>query len=217
MRTKSAIKNLLGEPGVRTRFPMSESLNRWEDFLNPEILKTKLISASIYLAAFEILKDSIIERIETFFSDGFGPQGNILSPDYTIQVKSRHKSKVKASLEWLKEQGAITNEDIEVFDNIRESRNEVAHEMPNLLGGDSSVNFGQQFERMVALLKKVEVWWIVNFELAIDPDSRDAEIDQSGIIPGPLLTLQLMLEIALGDPEKAFYYYDEFRKQNNSS
>jgi len=91
---------------------MSESSRRWEDFLNPEILKTKLISASIYLAAFEILKASIIERIETFFTDGFGPQGNILSPEYAVEVKSRHKSKVRASLEWLKAQEAITAEDI---------------------------------------------------------------------------------------------------------
>ncbi|MBN7769829.1 hypothetical protein KUV44_17620 [Marinobacter daepoensis] len=196
---------------------MSESSRRWEDFLNPEILKTKLISASIYLAAFEILKDSIIERIETFFTDGFGPQGNILSPEYETEVKSIHKSKVRASLEWLKEQEAITAEDIEAFDKIRESRNEVAHEMPNLLGGESSVDFAQQFERMVALLRKIEVWWIVNFELAINPDFQDAEIDEDGIIPGPLLTLQLMLEIALGDPEKASYYYDEFRKRSNKS
>ncbi|MBJ7278541.1 hypothetical protein JHC43_18835 [Marinobacter salarius] len=36
---------------------MSDSTRNWEDFLNPEILKTKLISASIYLAAFEILKE----------------------------------------------------------------------------------------------------------------------------------------------------------------
>ncbi|MBJ7277366.1 hypothetical protein JHC43_12850 [Marinobacter salarius] len=161
-------------------------------------------------------QESIIERIETFFTDDFGPQGNVLSPEYETEVRSRHKSKVKASLEWLREHEAITTEDIEVFDKIRESRNEVAHEMPNLLGGESSVNFAQQFERMVALLRKIEVWWIVNFELAIDPDFRDAEIDEDGIIPGPLLTLQLMLEIALGDPEKASYYYDEFRKRSKN-
>lgn len=196
---------------------MRESSRRWEDFLNPEILKTKLISASIYLAAFEILKDSIIERIETFFTDGCGPQGNILSPKYETEVKSRHKSKVRASLEWLKEQEAITAEDIEAFDKIRESRNEVAHEMPNLLGGESFVKFAQQFEQMVALLRKIEVWWIVNVELDINPDFRDAVIDEDGIIPGPLLTLQLMLEVALGDPDKASYYYDEFRKRSNKS
>lgn len=196
---------------------MSESSRRWEDFLNPEILRTKLISASIYLAAFEILKASIIERIETFFTDGFGPQGIILSPEHETEVKSRHKSKVRASLEWLQEQEAISAEDIKAFDEIRESRNEVAHQIPKLLGGESSINFAHQFERMVALLRKIEVWWIVNFELAINPDFRDTEIDAEGIIPGPLLTLQLMLEIALSDPDKASYYYDEFQKRSNKS
>lgn len=196
---------------------MIGSSRSWEDFLNPEILRAKLITASIYLAAFEILKGSIIERIESFFTDGFGPQGKILSPEYEAEVKSRHKSKVRASLEWLKEKEAITAEDIEVFDKIRDFRNEVAHEMPSLLGGEGSVNFAQQFEWMVALLRKIEVWWVVNFELAINPDFRDVEIDEDGIIPGPLLTLQLMFEIALGDPEKESYYCDEFRKRSKKS
>lgn len=196
---------------------MTDSSNQWEDFLNPEILKTRLISASIYLAAFEVLKDSIVGRIETFFSDGFGPQGHVFSTEYEVEIKSKHKSKVRASLEWLKEQEAITDEDIEAFDKIRQSRNEVAHEMPKFLGGENSVNFVQQFDLMVALLRKIEVWWIVNLELAINPDLHDAEIDEGGIIPGALLTLQLMLDIALGDPEKASYYYDEFRKQFDKS
>lgn len=45
---------------------MDNSSTRWEDFLNPDVLRPKLISASIYLAAFELLKDAIIERIEDF-------------------------------------------------------------------------------------------------------------------------------------------------------
>lgn len=192
---------------------MSELSKKWEEFLNPETLKTKLILASIYLAAFEILKGSVIGRIETFFTDGFGPQGNILSPEYAVEVESKHKSKVRASLEWLKEQGAITSEDIEVFDKIREARNEVAHEMPSLLSGDNPVDFIQQLEQMVVLLRKIEVWWIMNFELAINSDFREAEIDEDRIMPGPLLALQLILEIALEDSEKASYYYDEFRKR----
>src|ERR1039458_385518 len=34
----------------------------WEEFLTPEILRNKLISASLYLAAFEMLKDSVVGR-----------------------------------------------------------------------------------------------------------------------------------------------------------
>lgn len=87
--------------------------------------------------------------------------------------------------------------------------------MPKFLVGDSAVNFSRQFQLMVELLRKIEVWWIVNFEISISPEFCDAEVDENGIIPGPLMTLQIMLDIALGDPEKASAYYDELRKQRS--
>ena len=39
-----------------------------EDFLNPEILRPKLIVASIYITAFELLKSTIVERIRSFYT-----------------------------------------------------------------------------------------------------------------------------------------------------
>ena len=122
---------------------------------------------------------------------------------------------MRASLEWLKGHDAISNQDIDDFNSIRVCRNEVAHEMPKFLVGDSAVNFSRQFQLMVELLRKIEVWWIVNFEISISPEFCDAEVDENGIIPGPLMTLQIMLDIALGDPEKASAYYDELRKQRS--
>lgn len=142
---------------------MDNSSTRWENFLNPDVLRPRLISASIYLAAFELLKDAIIERIEDFFTDSYGPKGNVVSSQYQTEVLARQKSKVGASLEWLKDHNAISNEDIDDFNSIRVCRNEVAHEMPKFLVGDSAVNFSRQFELMVGLLRKIEVWWIVNF------------------------------------------------------
>lgn len=38
----------------------------WERFLNPEYLRGNLILVSLYIAAFEILKKSIIVRIKDF-------------------------------------------------------------------------------------------------------------------------------------------------------
>ena len=38
----------------------------WERALHPETLKTNIITASIFSMAFEILKSSIIEKIEFF-------------------------------------------------------------------------------------------------------------------------------------------------------
>ena len=65
---------------------------------------------------------------------------------------------------------------------------------------------------MVALLRKIEVWWIVNVELETDPDWADKEVDESGIVPGPVMMLQVMMDIALGDDEQAEFYIELYPK-----
>ena len=191
---------------------MKDTTESWKTFVTPDILRSKLISASIYLAAFEILKESIVEHLENFFSNGFDTTGPLASPKYATEVLSRNKSPVYASLSWLKEQGAIDDVDIAAYENIKKCRNQVAHELPKIIAGNNYVDFLEQFPIMVSLLKKIEVWWIVNVEIPTHPDFADAEVDEDGIIPGPVWTLQIMLDVALGDPEKASYYLEQFKK-----
>lgn len=51
---------------------MDEQIRKsWENFLNPEVLRPNLIMASLYIAAFEMLKDTIVERIRDFYITGF--------------------------------------------------------------------------------------------------------------------------------------------------
>ncbi len=40
----------------------------WEEFLNPEIMRSCLISASVYIAGYEALKETIVGRIRDFDS-----------------------------------------------------------------------------------------------------------------------------------------------------
>ena len=51
---------------------MDEKIKQsWERFLNPDSLRANLVTGSLYITAFEMLKDSIIERIRDFYSTGF--------------------------------------------------------------------------------------------------------------------------------------------------
>lgn len=43
----------------------------WDEFLNPEVMRSRLIAASIYIAGFEALKDAIVGRIRDFFCSAF--------------------------------------------------------------------------------------------------------------------------------------------------
>ncbi len=184
----------------------------WERFLNPESLRANLVTGSLYIAAFEMLKSSIIERIRDFFSTGFNESGLIIDEKYKTTVLSLNKSPLYASLVWLKNMEAINDNDIEEFENIKKCRNEIAHEFVDFLSTGPKTDPLPLFPKMIALLSKIEKWWIVNVEIPTNPDYDGNDIDENGIIPGPIMTLRLLTDIALGSEEESKYYY-KFMKE----
>ncbi len=188
----------------------------WEESLNPEVMRPRLIAASIYVAGFDSLKDSIVDRIRMFFWTGFDREtGDKIDPKYKSDVLARSKSPVYASLDWLKEQGAIDDPDIASFERVKRCRNTLAHELLSVVWTTGlPEDYAQCFADMVALLRKVEVWWIVNVEIPTSPGYDGSEsIDVDGIMPGPIVAMRLLMDIALGDEKEARFYYDEFRKR----
>jgi len=61
----------------------------WERFLNPETLRQNLVVASMFLAAFEMLKESIVDRIKQFYITGFDQDGWRIDPKYQAEVLSK--------------------------------------------------------------------------------------------------------------------------------
>lgn len=190
----------------------------WQEFLNPDVMRPRLIAASIYIAGFEALKDSVVGRIRDFFWIGFDESGDKIDPKYQSDVLSRNRSPVYASLDWLKEMNAINDDDLVVFDHVKACRNMLAHKLLSTLGSEGlPPDFEQRVSEMVALLRKIEVWWITNVEIPTNPDFDERDVDAEGIVPSPIITLQLLLDIALGDEEQSRFYYNEFRKQTGGS
>ncbi len=110
--------------------------------------------------------------------------------------------------------GAIDGDDIEIFDGIRKHRNEVTHELLSYVS-DAKRNFEvEKFQELIALLSKIEKWWLVNFEMAINPEMVPEDVDPDEVIAGPIWSLQLMLDIALGNEPEEGYYYTEFTKKH---
>jgi hypothetical protein len=187
----------------------------WEEFLNPEVTRPRLIAASIYIAGFEALKDAIVDRIREFFWTGFAESGDKIDPKYQSDVLARNRSPVYASLDWLTEMNAIVDADVRSFDHVKACRNTLAHKLLSTLGSEGlPPDFDQCFSEMVALLRKIEVWWITNVEIPTNPDYDGSDIDEDGIVPGRIMTIQLLWDIALGDDERSQFYYNEFRKQS---
>jgi hypothetical protein len=66
---------------------------------------------------------------------------------------------------------------------------------------------------LIDLLEKIEVWWIVNVEVPGGPDAAGRGINGSAVIPGPIVGLKILLDVALGDQERSQFYYREFTKR----
>ncbi len=194
---------------------MKEDVKKsWENFLNPKTLRSNLIVASVFLSAFEILKECILERPKEMYTTGFDENGLIIDKEYKSKVLSLKKSPIYASLEWFKNHSAINQKDIEIFTEIKNYRNELAHELPNFITEGIKNDPTPNFKSIIDLLGKIERWWVFNVEVPTNPYFDNVEIDENEILPGKLITLQLLTDIALGKEEKSEYYYKEFIRRN---
>ena len=192
-----------------------DPLQSWNKFLNPDSLKSNLIVASMFLAAYESLRASVIDQLKDFFCVGFDQNGFNYSPDYESKVLSKHKSPLRASLLWLKDMDVVTGSDLDRVDRIRKHRNEIAHDLPRFITeSDSDVNVPLIVD-ICEMVAKIDQWWIREVEIPTNPDFTPEQldsIDYAGVTSGRMMFLRMMLEIATGDDEQASSYYNAFTK-----
>lgn len=160
-----------------------------------------------------MFKDAVIEKPKMLFAniESFDvDQGKIVyevSDGYKKEVLSKSKYTDEATLLWFKESGAIDDSDIEKYHKIRKYRNELTHNMIEFLTLHNREFDENILNDLIDLYNKIEKWWFKYFELSVQPEILPVGADPDEVIPGPMLTIRLMLEIALGtEPTEGFYY-----------
>lgn len=177
----------------------------WAKLLNPVALKDNLIVASLFLAAYETLKTAIIDQIRNFYCCGFNEQGEIISPNYQAKVLALDKSRLLASLLWLKNNNAIDDADIARIQQIRQHRNELAHELQRFLAtAEAEINI-DLLGSIYDLVTKIDRWWIREVEIPTNPDFDGQDVADKDIQSGRMLFLHLMVRIAGGDDSTELY------------
>ena len=66
-------------------FDKEKASKSWHRLLNPEELKKNLIQASIFITAYEVMRDSIVDRVRNFYIRGFENDKWIISEDYKTE------------------------------------------------------------------------------------------------------------------------------------
>ena len=151
-----------------------------------------------------------LSLVVRFFTNGFDENGMIVSAEYKEKVLVLNRSRLYASLTWLRDMGAIDDEDLEKFEYIERCRNTLAHEMLTFASSGIDFDVTETFEEMVGLLRKIEIWWFVNLDMAIDPDAYPEDLDLEQVTPGPVWGLQMLIDVALGSEDEAQKYYNYF-------
>lgn len=189
------------------------SYDSWTKFLNPKTLQANLICVGIFLSSYETLKDSIVDQIRSFYTDGFDEGGPVLSPKYGDEVLALDPKRdvFKSSIAWLKQRQVINQNDERIIYELKKHRNELAHELPKFLSDSEQEVQLSKITDLVALVVKIDRWWIINFELAIQDEIDPSQVDEDKITSGRMLFLHLLLEIATGNQTTDFY--EEFVKR----
>lgn len=179
---------------------------QWENLLTPAVLQERLIATSLYMAAYEMLKESVIGRLKDFYCIGFADGQSTISPQYKDKVLALAKSPLYASLQWLVNEEVIVEKDIEVFERLKKLRNMLAHELPDIVLTGKQAGLAEELQCLMRLLGKIEIWWVVNVEIATDPSFDGVEVNPDEITPGPILMLQIMLEVIAGNENLKAHY-----------
>lgn len=188
---------------------------KWKQLLDPQALRPRLIFISLFITLYEMLKSSIIKRIEDFFITGFVEAKITVDPKYKESLAATGQKKLlDQSLVWLKNHDAIDDTDIATVHEIREYRNKLAHQIAEMVTGYDPALEVDLFQKASGLLRKIEVWWIQNVEIPTNPDYDGKEIKDDEISSGTELILKLMVDVGLGEEKEAERYLREFEKLN---
>ena len=194
----------------------NQAEDSWDKFLNPETLRANLIAASIFITSYEILKDSIIDQIKSFYTHGFDENGPIVSESYEAKVLALDsKGNVfRASVAWLKANDVINAADGQSILDLTEHRNQLAHQLPKFLAENGKDVEVARLETLIALVAKIDRWWIINVELAIRDDIDPDQVQPERVMSGNMIFLQLLMTTAAGANSKEVY--DEWLKQREA-
>jgi hypothetical protein len=191
-----------------------ENIDKWLKFLDSENLKGNLMFSSLFIASFEAFKDYVVEEVKFFFNSGFSDGEFTFSEDYNTKVKALDKSLLKATLLWLKDLDAIDDNDIQTYNELRQYRNKLSHELMTLLFEGLPKELPEKFAQLITLRVKIEKWWIMNIEIPTNPDfDATTEVKEEDIMTSSQMFNQLIFDMLSGDEKRASYYQNEFKQR----
>ena len=146
------------------------------------VVSDALTYAGLVLLAFELLKEMIVRPIKYFYMNTTFSGGPFIS--YEHDVLSRHKSEFEACLMYLRDfMEAIDEDDVRCIQDLRNHRNELAHNLPTHLFTLRLEDYAELFRATDRTMFKLSNYR-TRMEFGADPMYKNQGIDWN-TVKGP--------------------------------
>lgn len=163
-----------------------------ENIIDEANLRESLSFAAFYIALFENFTNSIEDQIKKLYWRGseIGDDGEYKDKyhsDYKTRIEKRdvdgkgNHDVLKASMLWLKDEGAIDDEDYEFFLEAKKQRNIFSHELISVVFRGITEEEIKRFFDLFSLYKKIDQWWIVEIDIPALGDYVPVNVDKNEV------------------------------------
>ncbi|WP_299105985.1 hypothetical protein [uncultured Tenacibaculum sp.] len=164
------------------------------------------MTASLYLTAYDLLIDTIIRKIEEFYTDGFDENGFIIGERYKTEVRGLYKKDIViASTKWLVKNNVISESELVRIKLFKKHRNELAHELTKMISDSDSNTKTEFISEIRDLYFKIQKWWFIEYEVQINPDLAHLDtdkLDYNEVLMMQMLPMNYMVNIVNDEIEK---------------
>lgn len=183
---------------------MSDVLQGFQNICDKDTLQENLIFMALYIGIYENFADAVESHVESLlcdeaFLDKNGEFRYKPSKEYIAEIKNRsvddkgNHNTLKSTMLWFVENGALTQDDYNLFLELKQLRNSFAHEMTKYLWAGLYEEHAKALVDLLSLYRKITKWWIVEIEIPISGDEAPDGYDADSVTSGVLITFDMMI------------------------
>lgn len=178
-------------------------MDNWCNILDEGILKYNVSFAAMFVLNYECLKEYVIGQIREFYSENIHFEDDKMvceeSLNYKREVRTLDKNIENASLKWFIKENVITHEEYEIYQKIRQRRNDITHELLKNLNKGFNEQDVKLFSALLDMYRKIDKWWINEIEIPISGNEIPDDYDMENVCGGQAIVLSIINNIVLGN------------------
>lgn len=194
---------------------MEKAFQGFWNIWDKETLRDNLTFMALFIGMYESFTDTVENHVESFLciNASLDKEGKLRykpSEEYIDEIKRRsvddkgNHNVLKATMLWLMENGAITQNDYDSFLALKSLRNSFAHEMTEYLWKGLYEEHAKAIGELLNLYRKIEKWWINEIEIPIAGEEVPDGYDADDVTSGMLLTFDTMIDVLYGDKSEEY-------------